>query len=695
MAPRAWDANAARLLLCGLAALYWELVLIRWLGASVRIVAYFSNLVLISAFFGLGIGALATRFSVRLERAIAPLTALVVMLGVWLGRLWHTNPAGGDEFIWIGAPLGIASPGDEASRIVSAGVVLLLVYGATAAAFAAFGQYMGRLFRTHAPLRAYSLEIAGSLLGIVLFALLSWAQTSPSTWFAVGTLLLVALLPRLLPDGALAVLLGVAIVAATHAESSRYVWSPYYRISVEPLLRVTEPGTGHVAEFGEPVGRVLTVNNDYHQMMLDLRARAPEHAFLAGWRRFYDAPYARYDGLEPLPPGDVLVVGAGTGNDVAAALRRTDRRVTAVEIDPAIAGLGRRLHAEKPYADPRVTLVIDDARSFFQRAPSGGYALVVFGFLDSHRLLSAFSSVRLDNFIYTLEGMREVRRLLAPGGRAALSFASNEPWIHERLLALLDRGFERPSAFFVDQAGYANGILYLNEKGDAKPVPRRRALVPTDDWPFLYLRERAVPRHNLLFLAVAVALCAAALWLLPSGERRLRLPYFFLGAAFFLLETSNVVRMALLYGSTWWVNTVVFAGILLLVLLANLTAARFRVPLGACLALVALLILAAALVPSEALLALPAGPRALAAVTVFLGPVFFGGLVFARLIERETRLYEAYGSNVLGAVLGGTAEYLSLVLGFRFLLALALVFYLAVFLLLLRGARGGEMRSRL
>ena len=36
--------------------LFWELVLIRWLGASIRIVAYFSNLVLISAFFGLGVG---------------------------------------------------------------------------------------------------------------------------------------------------------------------------------------------------------------------------------------------------------------------------------------------------------------------------------------------------------------------------------------------------------------------------------------------------------------------------------------------------------------------------------------------------------------------------------------------------------------------------------------------------------------
>ena len=683
-AARAWDANAGRLLLCGLSALFWELVLIRWLGASIRIVAYFSNLVLISAFFGLGVGALTTRFAIRLERAIAPLTALVVMLGLWLGRLWHTNPSGGDEYIWIGAPLGIPSPGDASSRILSAGLMLVLVYGLTAAVFAAFGQYMGRLFRTHPPLVAYSLEIAGSVLGIALFSALSWAQTSPSVWFAVGTLLLVPLLPRRLPDGAVAALVGVLIVVATHGESRRFVWSPYYRIAVEPLSSVREKGSSRFVEFGETLGHVLTVNNDYHQMMLDLRPRQSEHAFLSGWRSFYDAPYRSYQGLSPLPPGDVLVVGAGTGNDVAAALRRTDRRVTAVEIDPAIAGLGRRLHAERPYDDPRVVLVIDDARSFFQRAPSGRYAIVVFGFLDSHRLLSAFSTVRLDNFIYTEQAMAEVRRILVPGGRVALSFASNQRWIHERLLALLDRSFSRPTGFTVDTAGYANGVLYLNERSEPKPLSSRPALVPTDDWPFLYLRERTIPGHNLLFLVVAVAMSAAALLLLPRGERRLRLPYFLLGAAFFLLETSNVVRMALLYGSTWWVNSIVFAGILLLVLLGNLTAARFRVPLGACVAPLALLILTAALVPADLLLSLAPWPRALVAVLIFLGPVYFGGLMFARLIEREKHLYEAYGSNVLGAVVGGTAEYLSLILGYRFLLALALLSYLAVFLLLRR-----------
>jgi SAM-dependent methyltransferase len=688
-----WDANAVRLLLCGAAALFWELVLIRWLGASIRIVAYFSNLVLISAFFGLGIGALATRFAVRLERFIALLAALAAMLGIWLGPFWHGNLSGRDEYIWIGAPLGIGAPGAEASRMVSASLILVLVYGATAAVFAAFGQYLGRLFRTHPPLRAYSVEIAGSLLGIALFALLSLWRTTPTTWFAVGSVLLVLMLPRHWPDRAVAVLIGVMLVWATHSESQAYLWSPYYRISIEPLTRVIDRTSSRYVDLGETAGYVLTVNSDYHQMMLDLRPRTVEHAFFSGWRSFYDGPYANYAAMEPLPPGDVLVVGAGTGNDVAAALRRTDRHVTAVEIDPVIADLGRRLHAERPYQNPRVTLVIDDARSFFHRARSGQYALVVFGFLDSHRLLSAFSSVRLDNFIYTEEAMAEVRRLLVPGGRVALSFASNESWIHERLLALLDRAFSHPTGYTVDREGYANGILYLNERVASAPIPRRHALVPTDDWPFLYLRERRIPGHNLLFLLLAVTMSAAALFVLPRGERRLRLPYFFLGAAFFLLETSNVVRMALLYGSTWWVNTVVFAGILVLVLLGNLTAARWQVPIGACMALLAALILAAATVPAEALLGLSPWTRAIVAVALFLGPVYFGGLIFARLIQNETRLYEAYGSNVLGAVVGGTAEYLSLVFGFRFLLAVALLFYLAVFLLLRRSRSGGLATS--
>jgi SAM-dependent methyltransferase len=679
------DANSRRLFLCGLAALFWELVLIRWLGASIRIVAYFSNLVLISAFFGLGAGALMTRFRWRLERLIAPLAALATLLGVWLSGFWHVNVGREDELIWAGGPRGLGMSASDAERILSATVILVLVYCTTALLFVAFGQYIGRLFRTHPPLRAYSVEVAGSLAGIGLFALLSSHETSPTAWFAVGFVALALLLPPRARDLGLVVVLAGVVLVATRPAATTHTWSPYYRISVEPLESVTDRKTGETIEFGRTIGHVLTVNTDFHQMILDLRPEPGEHAFLTEWRDFYDAPYRA---AEALPAGPILVVGAGTGNDVAAALRNTERPVTAVEIDPGIAGLGQKLHPERPYQDPRVTLVVDDARSFFHRTDER-YAMVVFGLLDSHRLLSAFSSVRLDNFIYTREAMEEVRSLLVPGGRIALSFVTVRPWIHERLLALVDETFDLETRVSVDPRGYANGTLFLNGRaatpGSPPPAVEPAVEVPTDDWPFLYLRRRSIPPHNRVFLALAVLLSVAALLLLPSGERRIRLPYFFLGAAFFLLETSNVVRMALLYGSTWWVNTVVFAGILVLVLLSNLTAHYWRIPLGWCVAAIAVGILLAAGLPSELLLGLGPWTRGVVAVALLLGPVYFGGLIFARLITSEARLFEAYGSNVLGAVLGGAAEYLSLLLGFRFLLVLALAFYLIVFALVRRG----------
>ena len=60
----------------------------------------------------------------------------------------------------------------------------------------------------------------------------------------------------------------------------------------------------------------------------------------------------------------MLIFGAGTGNDVNIALLNGAKRVVAVEIDPVILELGRTRNATAPYADPRVTAVVDDARHF-------------------------------------------------------------------------------------------------------------------------------------------------------------------------------------------------------------------------------------------------------------------------------------------------------------------------------------------
>ena len=64
----------------------------------------------------------------------------------------------------------------------------------------------------------------------------------------------------------------------------------------------------------------------------------------------------------------------------------------------------------------------------------------------------------------------------------------------------------------------------------------------------------------------------------PLGAMGGYLDLFFMGAAFLLLETKNVVQFALLFGTTWFVNSLVFAGILLSVLAAVEIARRVRLP---------------------------------------------------------------------------------------------------------------------
>ena len=134
-------------------------------------------------------------------------------------------------------------------------------------------------------------------------------------------------------------------------------------------------------------------------------------------RGYYDFPYKAHQALE-----NVAVVGAGTGNDVAAALRSGARHVEAIEIDPAIQQIGKSDHPEKPYSDPRVHAVVNDARSFL-RTTEQTFDLIVYGLLDSHTLLSQGSSVRLDSFVYTGEGFHEARARLKPEGVLSLSFA--------------------------------------------------------------------------------------------------------------------------------------------------------------------------------------------------------------------------------------------------------------------------------
>jgi SAM-dependent methyltransferase len=267
-------------------------------------------------------------------------------------------------------------------------------------------------------------------------------------------------------------------------------------------------------------------------------------------------------------PKRVLVVGAGSGNDVAGALRNGAQAVTAVEIDPVILELGRRLHPERPYSDARVRAVNDDARSFFSTTDQK-FDVIIFGLLDSHTTTS-MTNARLDHYVYTQESLDQVAGLLAPGGVVVLSFEAFKPFLRERMFNTLRQTFGHPpEAFRIPFGAYGwGGMLFVT--GDAAVVQRQladnprlaaqvaewRAATPvpngdtkpaTDDWPYLYLASRSFPPLYLLLGGVAVFLVGylrlafgITEGLDPRRWTRTEGHFASMGAAFLLLEVQNI-----------------------------------------------------------------------------------------------------------------------------------------------------------
>jgi hypothetical protein len=202
-------------------------------------------------------------------------------------------------------------------------------------------------------------------------------------------------------------------------------------------------------------------------------------------------------------------------------------------------------------------------------------------------------------------------------------------------------------------------------------------LLPSDNWPFLYLREAAVPGLNIRGMVLVAVLSLAVLFFFaPTRTLRINWQMFFLGAGFMLLETKGVVHMALLFGSTWIVNSIVFAAILVMILLSNLFVLKVQPrKMGLYYGLLAATLLLNIVVPMNVFLALPGAVKIVASCAVVFVPVFFAGIIFAATFRDSQNPSIDFGSNVGGVILGGLCEYFSLVIGFNHLLVIAIAFY--------------------
>jgi SAM-dependent methyltransferase len=416
-------------------------------------------------------------------------------------------------------------------------------------------------------------------------------------------------------------------------------------------------------------------------------------AFVRQYPRFYGDNVRLYSYNLPytiVHPKSVCVVGSGGGNDVAAALRAGADEVVAVEIDPVIAEAGKLHHPEKPYQDPRVTLVVDDARHFFNETPKK-FDLVVFGLLDSHALLSGFGSVRLDNYVYTREAFERVRSILKPGGSVACCFAGGPPWLYERFDRLFEDVFGKPPVLLHGGRGLTvlcgdlDDYDRLAAVAGAKPLPHLRdpALtslpLPTDDWPFLYQQWRTLSPTFLWGLLIMAGIGVGWVWLLlPKGDRSAlgQGQFFWLGVSFLLVEVKSIAQLALVWGSTWKVSAIVIGVIMAEILLANFVVSKFRIHrTGWAYVLLLVSLLASYFfdpsgVASQGFLEGRVWPT-----FVLLIPLFFAGIVFAVAFAKASRVDSAFGWNLMGGVLGGFLEYSSLVFGFGFLTLLAVGTY--------------------
>jgi len=747
-----------KLFLISFLILFLELASIRWFPAHVLYLTFFTNVVLLASFLGMSVGCLAASHRRNY------LTWTPFLLVVALAAAHAVEISGSfSKFVDVGnqaSPqqvyFGTEYHSQDLSRYaIPVEILCGFFFLVIALAFVGPGQELGRgLKRWPSRVQAYTLNIVGSIFGIALFAACSWLEIPAYCWFllvAVGLGYFYFVSPvdrfprRLLGSGSLTAILLLLVVwlaafTPVHNQkpgqrAAQQIWSPYYRIDFTQ------------ADLS------LSVNLIYHQQMVSRNENFPAYALPHLLNRDAGRP----------PFEDVLIIGAGSGNDVSRALQWGAKEVDAVEIDPAINRLGRAYHPDRPYQDARVRIQLDDGRNFL-RSTERKYDLIVYALVDSLVLHSGYSNIRLESFLFTRQTFEDVRRHLKPNGTFVIYNYFRQGWLAARLQKGLDEVFGEsnslvltlpyrkvidpekatfgdftiffagatsdlrnafarqpyywlrndkppgpasPNGFQPDKAAIQFDVVqgfFNNEPAALSPwqnfglatvvQPAGQLRTATDDWPFLYLRKPMIPTLSLRGMLIMGGLGLLLIFLFVPRQRKganavaergtrasgfgtaLNVQFFFLGAGFMLVETKAVVTMALLFGSTWVVNSVVFLAVLVMILVANFWTLRFK-PARLWPYYAGLLVTLAlnAIVPLDFFLGMNRSLQVLGSCLLVFAPILFAAVIFAASFKRTMEPDRAFGVNIAGALLGGLAEYSSMLVGFQYLVLVAILFY--------------------
>jgi Spermine/spermidine synthase domain len=651
-----------RLVVASFLMLFLELALIRWAGSQVVHLSYFSNFVLLGSFLGIGLGFLRAGKPGRGMPLYSPV-ALLALVG--FVSAYPVTVDRQDTSIIFFTSLSTSGP--------PIWVTLPVIFAAVAAIMAGPGELVADCFHELERLDAYRFDLIGSLLGIVAFTACSFLGAPPLLWFGLVSALFVVLLGR--AAHSVSITLAIALLAMFaypfFTEDGSF-WSPYYEVTT----------------FAEPDGEggeqfQVYVNGIPHQRLTTAETRLKQEGF-------YAEPYARAAN----PPEDVLIVGAGTGTDVSIALSQDVKHVDAVEIDPRLLQFGRENNPDRAYQDPRVTTHVNDGRAFLERTEKK-YDLILFALPDSLTLVSGASALRLESYLFTQQAMESAKAHLASGGAFAMYNFYREPWLVDRLANTLDEAFGHPPCLLSYPKAISLAVLVVgrtpaDQTCEKTWTPTASAPAPsTDDHPFLYVRDGTglfgIPTTYVIAVGLILLVSCAAIAAVGGAAVRRMGAYrdlFLLGVAFLLLETKNVTGFALYFGTTWLVNALVFGGVLVAVLAAVELTRRFPTPPLRTMYVVLFGGLALAWsVPTSWVLGLPFELRLIVAVVLAFVPIMAANVIFAKRFATVTDPTIAFGANLLGAMVGGCLEYVALATGYRSLLILCALLYLAAYAL--------------
>jgi spermidine synthase len=691
-----------RLFVVSVAVMLAEMILIRWIGTEVRIFAYVQNLALIACFLGFGLGCFQTERLKPLYVSLAAMLALVLVLVMFvrvdpglLSNISNILSLSKDAALW-----GIGGYTNGALRValfLTAVLMVALFVMLLAMAMIPLGQRVALyLAADRNVIAGYSINLVGSLVGTWLLTWLSFRYLGPAWWFGLCVVLVVCASEGRVREIAVSSAIGAAIVLLLifgARKSHREVyWSPYQKLEVlafpEQNYQIDVNNIGYM--------RIANVTPQYLQRHPGFAQQYQASS--------YDSPFHFAQQLDR-----VLVVGAGAGNDVAAALRHGVQSITAVEIDPVILLLGKRLHPENPYGSARVRTVVNDARNYM-RTSRERFDAVIFCLLDSHTEFSAYTNMRLDNYVYTREAIHEARSLLKPGGILILKFEVRAPWtwMGQRFYAMLESEFGRapvvylapmtgtmvPASIFIEsdspelwkRASQAELSKFIAEHPTQFPLTSQGAPSPTtDDWPYIYHSSHWIPRTYLIVFIIVAGLAFLLVRNNFNVRERSTWEFFLLGAGFLLMETQLTNRLALYFGSTWMVNCIAISAILATLVMANMVVllVKDQNP-NLWYAVLVTAILANYAIPWDRL-ALGSRGIGITLSVAYAIPVFCAGIIFATIFRQAASKSNALGSNVFGAVVGGLMQNLSFILGLKALLLVAgLVYGTAGYMSLLR-----------